>query len=118
MSDENNSIARLLLDTGTEAKVEDRCQYLRGVSVEQYCSDAIFKELDNDSPPQEKSLQGTLKSGRLILKGSQTLGASTDALLALRDEVSQGTTGTADSAGLIREARRLRGERQEELGRS
>ena len=116
MSDDHRTIS-FAVDTAMERRLKSAAS-TKGISVEQYCSDAIFKELDNDSPPQEKSLQGTLKSGRLILKGSQTLGASTAALLALRDEVSQGTTGTADSAGLIREARRLRGERQEELGRS
>ena len=116
MSDDHRTIS-FTVDTAMERMLKSAAS-TKGISVEQYCSDAIFKELDNDSPPQEKSLQGTLKSGRLILKGSLTLGASTDALLALRDEVSQGTTGTADSAGLIREARRLRGERQEELGRS
>ena len=89
----------------------------KGISVEQYCSEAVFKELNYDSSAQKLKLKGTVATGKVILRGDLSVRDTADALLALRDEISQGTTSSTESVGLIREARRRRGQRQEELGR-
>ena len=89
----------------------------KGISVEQYCSEAVFKELNNDSSAQKISLKGSVTTGKVILRGNLSIRDTADDLLALRDEISREITSSADSVGLIREARRRRGQRQEELGR-
>ena len=116
MAGESRSVS-IDLDEETEQRLRDAAAR-KGVSVEQYCSEAVRKELNDESLAQKISLKGTMGSGKVILRGRLNVADSADALLALRDEISQGITTPADSVGLIQEARRRRGRRQEELGRS
>ena len=116
MSDGKKSI-RIDFDAKTERELRTAATR-RGIAVEQFCIDAVFKELKSDSANHVIPLRGTFKDGAAILRGSISIKESADALFALRDEISRGKTTSTDSADLIREARERRGLRQEELGRS
>ena len=85
MTSEDKCIT-IAVDEQTERRIKIASAQ-KGKSVEQYCTEAIFRELDSEvSAPQ----------------------FSFEELFALSDEILQGRRSTTDSAELIREAREER----------
>lgn len=102
MISENRSIT-IALDAETEQLLKAAVA-LRGVSVEKFCLAAVEEEVEKTVFPYGRPPAFTEES--------------VEKLLALRDEIFQGRVSSTDSVDLIREARKRRGKRQEELGRS
>ncbi len=90
MSDESKRVS-IVLDSETEQKLKTTAAR-KGVSVEQYCCEAIGKELNSEAPPRKFSAKG---------------------MIALSNEILQGRKSATDSADLIREARE---ERHQDMG--
>ena len=86
MTDEEKRTITVDVDAETERRLKLAAGN-KGVSVEQYCSGAIFKELNGEMPTPKFSVEG---------------------LVALSDEVLQGRRSYTDSSDLIREAREER----------
>ena len=85
MSDENKSIT-IAFDAQTEIRLE-AASARKGKSVEEYCTEAIFKELNNEGAAPQFSFEE---------------------LFAVSDEILRGRKSSTDSAELIREAREER----------
>ena len=66
----------------------------------------------------ESQIELISNSGIWAWGGQPFTEESAEKLIALRDEIFQGRVSSTDSVDLIREARKQRGKRQEELGRS
>ncbi len=75
---------------------------LSGVSLKTFCVAAV----------EEKVEKTVFPSGPIPTFTEE----SVQKLIALRDEISQGSVSSTDSVDLIREARKRRSKRQEELG--
>ena len=85
MNDENKIIT-IAVDAQTEKKLE-AASARRGKSVEEYCTEAVFRELNGEVAVPQFSFEE---------------------LFALSDEILQGRRSSTDSAELIREAREER----------
>ena len=66
----------------------------------------------------ESQIELISNSGIWAWGGQPFTEEAAEKLIALRDEIFQGRVSSTDSVDLIREARKQRGKRQEELGRS
>ena len=87
MSDENISIT-IALDTGTELKLRTAASR-RGVSVEEYCAEAINRELGAEKLTPNFSAKGMITSGKAILKGRLSVTDSADLIREAREERHQ-----------------------------
>ena len=95
MSSDNKTV-RVALDAETKQRLEDAA-IQKGVTVEQYCSEAIFKELDSAGSKRKFSAIGMINAGEMIFRGRLSI---------------------TDSAELIREAREERHRDSEDAGSS
>ena len=95
MSEEQKSI-KIALDEETELRLKTAATS-RGVTVEQYCSEAIFKELNSEALNRKFSAKGMIAAGEVIFRGRLSV---------------------TDSAELIREAREERHPDSEDAGSS
>ena len=84
MSDEDKSIT-IVLDTGTELKLRTAA-IRRGVSVEDYCAEAINRELGAEKSAPAFSAKGMIASGKAILKGRLSVTDSADLIRDAREE--------------------------------
>jgi predicted DNA-binding protein len=123
MTDEKKSI-KLALDEKTEQRLKAAATR-KGVTVEQYCSEAIFKELNSEALNRKFSAKGMIAAGEMIFRGRLSVTDSAELireareerqreietlgkLFAACDEITRGRMSATDSADLIREAREER----------
>ena len=122
--DRKDKTISIILDQETEQELRAAAA-LKGVAVEQYCYDAIGKELyrekstprfsDKDSIALSDEMlryrAGSGDSGKLIQRARKAWRRdveSLDKLFAECDEITQGRRSSTDSADLVREAREER----------
>ena len=123
MSEAKKSV-EIALDEETGQRLKDAATR-KGVSVEQYCSEAIFKELNSEASNQKFSAEGMIAAGEMIFRGRLSVPDSAELireareerqreietlgkLFAACDEITRGRMSATDSADLIREAREER----------
>ena len=123
MSIENKSV-NITLDAETNERLHEAATR-KGVTVEQYCSDAIFKELDSEGTKQKFSAESMIAAGEMIFEGRVSVTDSAELIREAREErhrdvealnnlfaecdaITQGRISATDSADLIREAREER----------
>ena len=93
---------RFTLDLDPEVQLRLKvAAALKGISMRQYCLEAIEKELAKEEIPPRESAGFNLEAF--------------NQLVALRDEIFQGREALSDSTELIREAREIRTKELERL---
>ena len=81
MTNEGKRTIALHVDAETGLRLESAANK-RGISVEQYCSDAIFRELNGESPPQKFSAKGMIAAGEAVFRGRLSV---TDSAVLMRE---------------------------------
>lgn len=84
MADENLSI-NIPLDAETTQLLKHAAAR-KGVSVEQYCSDAVRNELNQEATVQKFSAKGMISAGEAIFRGKLSVTDSADLIREAREE--------------------------------
>ncbi len=84
MSSEKKSV-HIVVDAEINQRLQEAATK-KGVSVEQYCSDAICKELDSEVSDRKVSLKGMIATGETIFRGRLSVTDSADLIREAREE--------------------------------
>ena len=95
MSIDKKSIS-FVLDAETRQKLEIAAAR-KGVSVEQYCAEAVSKELDCEPPAPKFSVEGLIASGEAIMQGRRSYTDSADLIREAREERHRDMEGHGSS---------------------
>ena len=84
MSEAQKSI-KIALDEETEQRLKAAATR-KGVTVEQYCSEAISRELDNDGLNRKFSAEGMIAAGEMITRGRLSVTDTAELIRDAREE--------------------------------
>ena len=91
-----HKIIKIALDRETELKLKDAAAR-RGVSAEQFCSEAVSKELDSETPAQKFSAKGLIAAGEAVFRGRLSLTDSAELIRDAREERHRDSEGDGSS---------------------
>ena len=99
----------IIVDAQTERLLESAALN-KGVSVTQFCSDAVVKELNVETSYPKFSVEEIIETSDQTMPGRRSFidPVDLDQLFAECDAITQGRISATDSADLIREAREER----------
>ncbi len=84
MAEETTNV-RILIDTNT-VKLLKLAAGRKGVSVEQYCSDAVHSQLSQEEPVRKFSAKGMIEAGEAIFQGKLSVTDSAELIREAREE--------------------------------
>ena len=84
MSEEQKSI-KIALDEETDRRLKTVANS-KGITVEQYCSEAISKELSSDTLRRKFSAEGMIAAGEVIFRGRLSVTDSAELIREAREE--------------------------------